>query len=714
VNIALNKPAFKLGDFPVGIKSVRVILADGSRIACECRGLSVEGKTETFKYACQDSLVNIHIFSGESTCVLGFSAVSLRSLNSNMLLEIELDVEKPNRILALTTHRDAARYYSSAFGYYNQTAIDREPKGSKPPDDPEYPPKLGYIEHEEYKRGYPCWTYPVILEEFEDLPYYSIFLLAEYEDKYMALLTFTDKTTTYVEPKLTLKVFSGKEVREVDLCWIASISVDSDPYMAIKQTISLASSSVTFKPREIKRRPLILDKIGWCSWNALLTEDLSHENIIKIVSGLLNRGLRLGWVIIDDGWQDEIKREGWPRRILRKLSANERFPKGLRGVVEDLKRLNVDLVGLWHTINVHWSGFEEDLSREIGVKSYFSKFNESYVPPPTMNEAFEFYRKFFSWVKDNGVDFVKVDNQWVIHALYYKDLMVGEASRNIELAMQAAAYANGLDILNCMSMAPENYSNFLFSNVMRVSIDYVPFWKADAKLHTIFSAYNALLFSHIAYPDYDMFMSYDPYAKVHAVARILSGGPIYITDRNFEKTNIDLLKRFVLPDGRLIKVDEPALPTKDVLFRDPYNEPILLKIASRVKESILVAVFNVNRKGGRIEDSISLNALPFNIKRGDYAYHKLFKDECGLLKSGENLRLSLDELDVEIISLAPVENNRAVIGLKEYFVPRYPISLCKSKGGAILVESKAEGTLLYYANGSFSEVRVKEGTLSEI
>lgn len=710
----MNKPIFKLEDLPLGIKSVTVIFADGSKVACEYRGLIMEGKSEIFRYECQDALIDIYASLGKNTCILGFSIASLRNLNSDVLLEIKLDVERPSKILALTTHRDAAKHYSSAFGYYNQVAISREPRGLKPPDDPEYPPKLGYIEHDKYMRGYPCWTYPVISEGSEDIPYYSIFLLAEYKDRYMALLTLTDKTTTYVEPKLTLKVFPGKEINSVDLSWIASISVSDNPYMAVKQSVNLASSFVAFKPREIKRRPLILDKIGWCSWNALLTEDLSHENVVKIVGGLLNRGLRLGWVIIDDGWQDEIKRNGWPRRVLRKLSANERFPKGLRGVVEDLKSLGVDLVGLWHTINIHWSGFEENLSRETGVKGHFSRFNESYVPPPMINEAFEFYRKFFSWVKDNGVDFVKIDNQWVIHALYYMDLMVGEASRNVELAMQTAAYANGLDILNCMSMAPENYSNFLFSNIMRVSIDYVPFWKADAKLHTIFSAYNALLFSHIAYPDYDMFMSYDPYAKVHVVARIFSGGPIYLTDRDFEKTDIDMLKRFVLPDGRLIRVDEPALPTKDVLFGDPYNEPILLKIASRVKESILVAAFNVNRKGERIEDLISLDALPFDIKRGDYAYYKLFKDEYGLLKSGENLRLSLDELNVEIISLAPVENNRAVIGLKEYFIPRYPISLCKSKGGAILVESKAEGTLLYYANGSFSEVMVKEGTVTEI
>jgi len=357
---------------------------------------------------------------------------------------------------------------------------------------------------------------------------------------------------------------------------------------------------------------------------------------------------------------------------------------------------------------------KKTIAEELSVKSYFSKFNESYVPPPILNEALEFYEKFYSWLKDDGVDFVKVDNQWVIHTLYGGDHTVGEASKNVELALQVAVYAKGLDILNCMSMAPENYSNFLFSNAMRVSMDYIPFWKADAKLHTIFSFYNALLFGHITYPDYDMFMSYDPYAKVHAVARVFSGGPIYITDREPEKTDMDLLKRFVLSDGRIIRVDEPALPSKDVLFKDPYNEPILLKVASKAKRGIAVAVFNVNREGRRVEDSLTLDMLPLKVERGEYAYYKVFGNECGLLKINDKLEFSLRELDVEVVTLAPIKNGRAVIGLKEYILPSALVEVLETVNGKILVKAEASGTLVCYANGTFNEVAVKEESIVEI
>lgn len=713
--LILEAAVFKLGNFSVNVKSITLFFADGSRSICKYRGTCRRGKYDVFRYECEDALIDLYVEVEEESSTLGFSITSLKTLNADFPLEVCLSLEKPSKILALTIHKDVAGFYSSAFGYYPQIAIDREPRSPKPSDTPTYPSPIKPIKHEEFTRGYPCWAYPVISADFESVPHYSIFLLAEYENKYVALLTFTSEdTTTYVNPELKLKVFLGKEAKTTGLNWIASIAVNGDPYRAVENCVKSAASYTVFKPRKMKKTPTFMEKFGWCSWNALLTDDLSHENVIKIVKGILNRGIRLSWIIIDDGWQEEAKNKEWPRRALRKLSANERFPEGLKGIAENLKNLGIDLVGLWHTINLHWSGFEENVSRELGVGGFFSKFNENYVPPPEMKESFELYRKFFSWIKNNSIDFVKIDNQWVIHALYRGASTVGEASRNVELAMQTAAYSNGLEILNCMSMAPENYSNFLFSNVMRVSMDYIPFWKADAKLHTIFSIYNSLLFSQIAYPDYDMFISYDPYAKVHAVARVFSGGPIYITDRHPEKTDINLLRFFVLPDGRLVRVDEPGLPTKDVLFRDPYNEPVLLKVAARVGDNIAVAAFNVNRDGEKIEDYIALNMLPFAPQWEECAYYKVFGGERGILKSNEKLKVSLGELDVEIVLFAPVKDDKAIIGLKEYILPSSLVEIVGRVDDKILVKSKASGTLLYYANKTFNEAKVEEGSIREI
>ncbi|MBS7642313.1 raffinose synthase [Candidatus Bathyarchaeota archaeon] len=697
-------------DVRVDIKSVKLNFSDGAGASGSLEG--VEWRRDdyrVYRYRCIDSYANIHVARFNGGIGLGLSINSPRMLNALYPIDIEVEAGSPRRILALTTHRGAAGFYSDAFRYYNPVATDREPKGAKPPDDPVYPYDLSYISHEEYVRGAPCWTYPIVVERLEAIPYYTIFTLASYGDTYLAIATITNGyVTSYIEPYLTFKILSGIETGRIDLSWFASIALDSDPYRAVDRCVEIAASSSVFKCRDRKRIPIFMDKLGWCSWNALLTDDLSHENVIRIVEGLKARGIPISWVIIDDGWQDEVSRDKWPRRVLRRLSANDRFPRGLKSLTTDLKKLGVELVGLWHTINIHWGGVEEEVIRELCIDGYRSRFTDSYVPPASMDGAYEFYNRFFSWVKESGFDFVKIDNQWIIHSLYLGDYPVGVASRNIQLAMQISAYANDLDILNCMCMAPEDYSYFLFSNAMRVSIDYIPFWKADAKLHTLFSVYNALFFSNIAYPDYDMFISYDPYAKMHLVARIFSGGPVYITDRHPEKTDVDLLRRIILPDGRIVRVDKPGLPTRDILLRDPYNEPIILKIASTVRGYAAIALFNVYKEGSTLNDYVKLDILPFKVDDGEYLCYRVFDESYSVVKPGSGVNVSLRELETEIMVFTPIRNESAIVGLKEYMLPPYPIRMIEADG-EIFIESEAPGTLLYYRDGIFNEVRVAKG-----
>ena len=92
----------------------------------------------------------------------------------------------------------------------------------------------------------------------------------------------------------------------------------------------------------------------------------------------------------------------------------------------------------------------------------------------------------------------------------------------------------------------------------------------------------------------------------------------------------------------------------------------------------------------------------------------VFRGERGLLKSNGELKLSLKELDVEVIILAPVKEGKAIIGLKEYILPSFLIEIVGQVDGKILVKSVASGTLLYYANKTFSETEVKEGSITEI
>ncbi|WP_054857883.1 hypothetical protein [Vulcanisaeta sp. JCM 16159] len=56
-------------------------------------------------------------------------------------------------------------------------------------------------------------------------------------------------------------------------------------------------------------------------------------------------------------------------------------------------------------------------------------------------------------------------------------------------------------------------------------------------------------------------------------------------------------------------MNEPALPTRDILFRDPYNEAVLLKLASTVNEYTVIAIMNMNRDGLRISEEFRLDSM---------------------------------------------------------------------------------------------------------
>ncbi len=498
-----------------------------------------------------------------------------------------------------------------------------------------------------------------------DIYPYTLFLLVRKNGKYSSLLALSNgNIASSIFGGPAVQLYTGRKGNHVNGVFLLSSMDQSDPYDAINKVVDSLFEVTPSKHRKKKAVPSFMEGLGWCSWNALLGVDLSHERVTTIVGDLIRRGgVPISWVLIDDGWQFLVNGE------MDKIDPHpDKFPHGFGQLISELKSIGVKRVGLWFTINMYWrGGLTDGFLKELGAPAVKSS-DGHWVPSPKLEESLELFQKFIGRIKASGFEFIKVDNQCSLRNTYRDISSIGDAARNVELGLQVASAMHGMDILNCMSMLPENYSNYLVSNSLRVSQDYVPMWIGDARLHIIWSFYNSIVYSKVGYPDFDMWVTYDPWAKISAVARVFSGGPIYITDRDPNRSSIELLSMMVMPSGEVVRVDEPALPTRDVLFKDPYNEEVLLKVSSTVNGVPVMAVMNLNKNGIEIEDEIDLSSMgmPSN---GGIIYYTVFGGKYGGVADNGKFNIKLKNLDAEIIVLPKMRNGAAVVGIDGYLLP---------------------------------------------
>ncbi len=606
---------------------------------------------------------------GSNFLVLNFKErIGIQSFSSFNYAELTIDFPEGD-FLALTI--SPLVNYSSGYKYYNEI-YTYDKTEAKEPERIEYPVIREYENYKEINKITPCWSYSYVSRDVKDIVYPTIALLIK-GDKYTTYLV-NSNNGIFSSLKGNKLVLEGS-YNPSKISWNLFIGEGENPYESIGKAFNEMRKWGNVKFREDKKKPSILGKLGWCSWNAFLT-NLNEEKMVSTIEGIIKRGVKLGYVIIDDGWQklNDLK-------ALDSLNPDERkFPKGFD--VKRIKDLGIEDVGLWHTINLYWNGFSENVKNELNEGE---QVDNSYQLPQDVNKALKAYIKFHQKLKSDGFSFIKVDNQWVLRKLY-------TLTENIQTALQFSGYVNDLDIINCMSMVPECYTNYFISNIMRTSNDYIPNWKDAGKLHLLFNAYNSLFFSNIVYPDYDMFVSYDPYALPHLIMRIFSGGPVYITDKDPEKTNVELLDKVTI-SGKLLTVDFPGLITKDIIFSNPFAEDKLLKIASKANGIPVIAAVNVNKDEKRIVDTLRAEDLPYTVDKS-MMYYKVIKEEHGYL---EDLKIDLGEMESEIIVLG---KKGTPIGLKEYLLPP---STMKDK------EMLASGTLIII-DDEVKEVKVREGT----
>ncbi|XP_058091917.1 galactinol--sucrose galactosyltransferase-like [Magnolia sinica] len=441
------------------------------------------------------------------------------------------------------------------------------------------------------------------------------------------------------------------------------IQAGDDPYKLIKEAMKVIRAHLgTFKLLEEKTPPGIVDKFGWCTWDAFYLK-VHPEGVWEGVKGLVQGGCPPGLVLIDDGWQsicrdeDSITEsegmdltsagEQMPCRLV-KFQENHKFSEykssskqtdgckkmmdsGMGAFIKDLKETfpTVDYVYVWHALMGYWGGVRPNVAwmpqstvvtprlspglemtmEDLAVEKIVNN-GVGLVDP---DQARQMYEGLHSHLASVGIDGVKVD---VIHLL---EMLCEEHGGRVELAK---AYYKALSDSvkkhfkgNGVIASMEHCNDFMFLGTEAMSLGRVgdDFWCTDPSgdpngtywlqgCHMVHCAYNSLWMGNFIHPDWDMFQSTHPCARFHAASRAISGGPIYVSD-SVGKHDFDLLKTLVLPDGSILRCEFYALPTRDCLFEDPLHDgKTMLKIWNLNKVTGVVGAFNCQGGGWCRED----------------------------------------------------------------------------------------------------------------
>ncbi len=427
--------------------------------------------------------------------------------------------------------------------------------------------------------------------------------------------------------------------------------------------------------RRTKTFPAPFEGVGWCTYNAL-GGALNPDAIVESAASFTENGFPLSFVLIDDGWLDT----GAGRKLRGFDPDPLKFPEGFKPMVSRLKSGHgIRDVGLWQTFNGYWNGIDPRSQLGRIYRNALMPYKENpspewlYAPSPLSDSAFVFFNDWHVRMKNQGISFVKVDNQLVVERMAKDRLPVWDAAegghRNLNRSIERHL---GGAVINCMDMTTDALYLFGKTPVARAVEDYFPdetsydLQKGNAAAHVLCAVMNSLWFSPMVWPDFDMFQSHHPFAEYHAVARAISGGPVYLTDTP-GKQNFRILHKLIDSRGNLLRADVPLLPAEDCLFQ--VQEPRPFKAFSFSGASGLLGVWNAADADLVVGGFKPADVHGIRGKR--FAIFEHFSRQWKICGANEEIPLRLGRMECRLYWIVPVQEGAALFGLiDKYNAPK--------------------------------------------
>ncbi len=420
----------------------------------------------------------------------------------------------------------------------------------------------------------PWWTRPIFIDSFTEIPAKTQIMYCRFPDHCACVLPLVGETF-----KATLTASERRERLRIRLdAGIGGLrDLSEDVYIlaegktvseAVGKAFHLLSGRYGVRLRAERPLPEIFTYLGWCSWDAFYKE-ISEEKVRRKADEMIEKKVPIRWMLLDDGWmryETEMLEDFVPDK--------EKFPSGFGQMIRDIRaKSRISWFGVWHAFGGYWAGVDpkSELAKEEREYLYMTR-NGRLVPSPEKGAGF--YEDWYRLLKQEGIEFVKVDGQGAMPIYFRNDRSFAAGARGMSRELEKSIQIMEGNIINCMGMPMENIVARPGTGLSRNSDDFMPRRENGFAEHLLQNAYNAVYHDQVYYCDWDMFWTQHPDAEKHGLIRAISGGPVYFSDRIGE-TDPRLAKKFCDANGKLLMLDRSARVSEDGLFTDPQKQGVL-------------------------------------------------------------------------------------------------------------------------------------------
>lgn len=509
------------------------------------------------------------------------------------------------------------------------------------------------------------WTRPDFTEDATKIPDKTQALAVKGENSHSFFLPVCENEYKSEFCSNTLKIFAGSDgYSKINSC-ILSVATADSPFKASKLAFESAINSgvLNIKKREEKSLPEQFKYLGWCTWDAFYHE-VSDAKMTEKLKEFKEKDIPVRWLIVDDGWAQTtgVKKEcDWKLTSFKEDA--EKFPDGLKGFIEKAKKdYGFISIGVWHSFMGYWLGIEPDSEVYNQQKDNLRKTRSGlYFPDWENDKSYKFFNTWHSYLKAQGVDFLKIDTQASLGAYLDGNCSKSSATKNMHKSLEKSVKENfNSNIINCMGLTQENALSRECTPVTRSSDDFFPNGENGFGEHAMQNAYNCLYHGNLYFCDWDMWWTMHDSAVNSGVLRAISGGPVYVSDEA-GKTDKNLLLPLYENDGKLLMCDYAALPTADCLYTDCTKSKTPLKIFNKAGDVGVVALFNIDADNTSVKGTISLSDID-GLEDSEYIAYGYFSRKFYMVNKDTEIGISLEKETCEIFNFYPVKDGKVQLG----------------------------------------------------